>query len=293
MEMNEETRARYHAWMRRKILKRVVLPFLISCVVLYALINVFRNPNIQDDLLVLTPPNLNEDNSNIEDSEPVISLPSTYRDFDFKTYNEYAINFIDHDDAHESIVLVNKVFRLPTTFTPSDLIHPNVFTSWNQNNSQIQLNRNAARAVEDMFEKAYEEYGLILWLASGYRSYATQRTTHQYFIDTYGIEEAERVSARPGHSEHQTGLAMDITSASVGALLTEEFSLTPEGVWVKENAHRFGLIIRYPEGTSGITGVDYEPWHLRYVGTSAAREIFNNGWVLEQFVLPVPIWDQP
>ena len=111
--------------------------------------------------------------------------------------------------------------------------------------------------------------------------------THEQLNASFsdGGEAADTYSARAGHSEHQTGLAVDITSDSVNEELTVEFGETEEGKWVAENAHRFGFIIRYPEDKTLLTGYQYEPWHLRYVGIDAATEIYENGWILEEYIL--------
>ncbi|MGL4373806.1 MAG: M15 family metallopeptidase, partial [Turicibacter sp.] len=96
---------------------------------------------------------------------------------------------------------------------------------------------------------------------------------------------ADTYSARPGHSEHQTGLTMDITSPVVGNGLEEAFGATAEGQWIKENSHLFGFIIRYPQEQVFRTGYQYEPWHLRYVGVEVATEIYENNWILEDYIL--------
>ena len=119
---------------------------------------------------------------------------------------------------------------------------------------------------------AYNEKGYELIARSGYRSYDTQVMLYDRYVKEDGVEAADTYSARPGHSEHQTGLTIDITSDSVHGGLTETFGETDEGKWVAENAHRFGFIIRYPENRVDETGYQYEPWHLRYVGTEAASD---------------------
>ena len=101
------------------------------------------------------------------------------------------------------------------------------------------------------------------------------------------MEAADQYSARPGHSEHQTGLTIDITSESVHEGLTEAFGETEEGEWVAQNAHRFGYIIRYPQNRVSETGYQYEPWHLRYVGVKIATEIYEDQLILEDYVLNV------
>jgi LAS superfamily LD-carboxypeptidase LdcB len=93
-----------------------------------------------------------------------------------------------------------------------------------------------------------------------------------------GSAAADRYSARPGHSEHQSGLAFDLNT------ITEAFGYTPEGQWVAANAHRFGFIVRYPQGKEGSTGYIWEPWHLRYLGVDTATAVYNSGLSLEEYL---------
>lgn len=123
-------------------------------------------------------------------------------------------------------------------------------------------------------KKAAANDGISLSIISGFRSYYTQRTIYNNYVARDGVEEADTYSARPGHSEHQTGLAMDINSLEVS------FEDTTEGKWLNENCSRFGFIIRYPKGKSDETGYMYEPWHIRYVGERLAKELYHNGdWI--------------
>lgn len=141
----------------------------------------------------------------------------------------------------------------------------------------------AARALEELFRQAAAE-GIELAGVSGYRSYQRQEAIFNYRARERGEEVANRTSARPGQSEHQTGLAMDVSSASVGYALIEDFGNTKEGLWLAENAPRFGFIIRYPKGKEHLTGYSYEPWHIRYVGVEAAQEIAARGLILEEYL---------
>jgi len=283
--MAADIRARYEAWVRRRILRRVVR----SCVLLLALsmgliLGLGNGGNMPCGLFCS---NEVDDHDELLD-QPVVSLQPTYQDFDFSTYNEDAIVEIDAAYLNSYLILVNKVFRLPEDYVPEDLVVPKVLSAWGHDNTNHRMREVAARALEDMFDAARDDAGLILWAVSGYRSFEDQTNTHRHCLGTYGCDEAEKKSARPGHSEHQTGLTMDVTAASVGGILTQEFSNTPEGIWLVENAHRFGFIIRYPYGRINLTGIVFEPWHIRYVGTSAATYIFENGLVLEQYIFPAP-----
>ena len=132
----------------------------------------------------------------------------------------------------------------------------------------------AATALEEMFAAAKEE-GVTLSTVSGYRSYSKQSTIYARKKASQGEEEADRVSARPGTSEHQLGLAMDISKKNSSQLNTS-FAETEEGQWVAANAHRFGFIVRYLKEYEDVTGYMYEPWHVRYVGKEQAQAIYES-----------------
>jgi LAS superfamily LD-carboxypeptidase LdcB len=144
------------------------------------------------------------------------------------------------------------------------------------------LREEAAKALEELFVGAASE-SVELFAVSGYRSYETQYGLYNSYVKKWGEEKTNAVSAIPGHSEHQTGLAMDVSSRSAALDLTEEFGETLEGKWVKENAWKHGFIIRYPKDKEVITGYQYEPWHLRFVGVEVATYIHEHGLTLEEF----------
>ena len=121
--------------------------------------------------------------------------------------------------------------------------------------------------------------GLSIYIASGYRSYASQTSVYNSYVAQDGQALADTYSARPGHSEHQTGLAIDLNSVHVS------FASTPEGRWVSANAHRFGFIVRYPAGKEHITGYTYEPWHLRHVGVPLATHLYASNLTLEEYMM--------
>ena len=300
--MDAMTRARYQAWVKRRIFKRVVIPGVLLLVVLIGVTWGLRwlgnREDVEEDdatscLQEPCPEGLTTEPADERLEQPVMSRQPTYQDFNFSIYNEAAIVEVGAQYLNSYLVLVNKVFRLPEDFSPRDLVVPEVLATWGHDNTNHQMRQVAASALEALFNAAYEEAGLTLWAFSGYRSFEEQAYAHQYCLSTHGCDEGEKRSARPGHSEHQTGLTMDITAASVGGILTQELSKTPEGIWVAENAHRFGFIIRYPEGKTHLTGIIFEPWHIRYVGREAATYIFENDLVLEQYIFPLPQWEQP
>jgi len=197
------------------------------------------------------------------------------------------VQVVDEKGANSYQVLVNKNFALSDQYAPQDMRVLQVMDA-NQNlNLTIKLRSRAADMVEALFLAAAEEEGLELLAVSGYRSYVHQEDLYEYYVHTHGKREADRFSARPGHSEHQTGLAIDVSSPSLEGRIDEAFGETAEGIWLVENAARFGFIIRYPEDREKDTGFMYEPWHLRYVGIAAAQIIKQNNWIFEDYVADI------
>lgn len=181
-------------------------------------------------------------------------------------------------------VMVNKFWSLPEGYRPADLIKPNVLFSFGDENSdRSKLRAEAAESLEIMFNVAKGE-GIELYARSGFRSYETQEAIFKNEVATFGYEQAVLYVALPGTSEHQTGLAMDITAKSVGLELVEAFEGTAEGKWLAANAHHYGFILRYPKGKTNITGYAFEPWHFRYVGVDVAEEIYAKGLTFEEYM---------
>lgn len=180
--------------------------------------------------------------------------------------------------------LVNRQYRLSEDYVPHDLVPVEVPTIFPDHPEINQLRTPAADSLNQMFDSA-EEDGIILHARSGYRSYGTQEIQYNSYVEANGEEAASRFSAPAGASEHQTGLAMDVTSESVGYELLASFGETAEGEWVRENAHIYGFIIRYHDGKEEITGYMYEPWHLRYVGKQLAHDIYESGLTYEEYIM--------
>lgn len=133
-------------------------------------------------------------------------------------------------------------------------------------------------AAFDAMQAEAASLGLDIYISSGFRSYESQRSIYNRYVAADGQAEADRYSARPGHSEHQSGLTFDLNT------IDEAFAYTPEGEWVRDNAHRFGFVIRYLPGKEHITGYMWEPWHLRYLGVDVATELYNSGLTLEEYL---------
>ena len=181
----------------------------------------------------------------------------------------YPVTYSDQAAASITVV-VKKKHRLPSTYAPALV--------------SIQggsLRPEAAEAFNALISEAAND-GHALKNISAYRSYQTQVSVYNGWVAQYGQAEADTFSARPGHSEHQTGLAVDIAYADGSYALEQSFGDTPAGQWIAANAPRFGFIIRYQKGRDAETGYSYEPWHLRYVG-AAAQAITASGQTMDQY----------
>ena len=182
----------------------------------------------------------------------------------------------------EYLILVNKTHGLDDSYEPADL--KSVSQTADDRAARYQnLRAEAADAFDQLTQEASEE-GLTIVLTTGYRPYSYQKQLYDTYLKSNGNTWTEHYSAEPGHSEHQTGLAADVSSPSADYELKAEFADTAEGKWLAQNAHRFGFIIRYPDGREDITGYKYEPWHIRYVGIDYATEIYNRNLTLEEFL---------
>lgn len=176
------------------------------------------------------------------------------------------------------MMLVNKEFALRFDFNPGSSRVVNVDST-----REMELDDGAATSLELMFAKAKED-GINLVLVSAYRDFELQNTLYYRKVQSVGYVEAGKYVARPGESEHQTGLAADISCASVNFGLSESFKETPEYEWLMNNAGNYGYILRYLEGASDITGYSYEPWHFRYIGdTEIANFIMENKLTFEEY----------
>ena len=176
--------------------------------------------------------------------------------------------YVNEMNLGGKLFLVNREFSLSSDYKPDDLAVPKVIGT----GEHVMMRREAAEALEKMFAAAKEEKGFVLYAISGFRSYGKQNMIHSRKVSQVGEKAASRISAPPGCSEHQLGLAMDL-GCKEALHLTEKFGTTPEGQWVAANCHRFGFIIRYKAEWEDVTGYAYEPWHIRYVGAEHAKRI--------------------
>ncbi|MHA6482010.1 M15 family metallopeptidase [Paenibacillus sp. strain BS8-2] len=184
--------------------------------------------------------------------------------------------------------LVNPYNQLPDAYNPDDLIYPDVLFIFSEKVEKRMMRKEAAEALEKLFEQA-EADRIYLAGVSAYRSHATQTKLFDRYVKRDGYEKARTYSALPGTSEHETGLAIDVTSSDGSCAAADCFGDTEEAAWLAANAAEFGFIVRYPEGKDKITGYQYEPWHLRYVGAELAVELASSALTLEEYYNAVPV----
>ncbi|WP_294754905.1 M15 family metallopeptidase [uncultured Ruminococcus sp.] len=174
---------------------------------------------------------------------------------------DYAPAPAKHDIAGityiQGALIANKTYSLPADFAPG--LDPTC------ENQFYKMTNDASKQ------------GLYIYFASGFRSYEYQSQIYNNYVARDGQAVADTYSARPGHSEHQSGLAIDVNS------IDDSFALTPEAKWLADHCHEYGFILRYPQGKEDITGYQYESWHVRYVGTDLSYAIRNSGLTMEEY----------
>jgi len=194
--------------------------------------------------------------------EPALKKPNTPAPLNKQKYSL--------DEPSSLWAVINKQRPLPSTYSPSDLT-----------NANGGLLRSEASSALEQLLSASSNNGVPMSIISSYRSYSTQQSTYNGWVARDGQAQADTYSARPGHSEHQTGLAVDLGNGTCNLEIC--FGNTPAGQWLAKNAHSYGFIIRYQNGKQAITGYQYEPWHLRYLGKELAAEIYKSGQTMEEF----------
>ncbi|HJV47165.1 MAG TPA: M15 family metallopeptidase [Bacillota bacterium] len=179
-------------------------------------------------------------------------------------------------------VLVNKYRYLPVGYVPKDLVQPNIPFSFLGRSQKKLMRKEAALALEKLFVQAKNDHMNLVGV-SAYRSFDSQNSIFKGNVKQQGEAAAKQVSAIPGHSEHQTGLAIDVSTPKIENVLEPRFGETDEGRWIVQNGPSYGFIVRYPQGKEQITGYTYEPWHIRYVGIQLAKEISEQNITLEEY----------
>lgn len=178
-------------------------------------------------------------------------------------------------------VLVNKQNAIPEDYIPANLTAPNLPLRSGTGSPEMHVRGDIVQPLEQLFAAASQD-GRQLMVGSAYRSAITQRSLFNGYVASAGYETASKYSALPGHSEHQLGLGVDISTLSQNCYLEECFTSTPDGEWLANNAHKFGFALRYLKGKEAITGYNFEPWHYRYVGIDLATALHESGFTLEE-----------
>ena len=185
-------------------------------------------------------------------------------------------------EAKGLLILVNKTHPVDQNYKPDDLEKIKDYAP-DRSETTRYMRAEAAEAFHQMVDKAAED-GIELKMTTAYRSFDFQKILFDNYVAQKGEEQANTFSAKPGQSEHQTGLAVDVSSPSVDYQLSDDYGKTKEGKWIADHAYRFGFILRFPKGKEDVTGYQYEPWHLRYVGLAAAKEIHDEDLTLEEYL---------
>lgn len=191
---------------------------------------------------------------------------------------------LDQDIENGYLILVNKEKEnhLSDSYKPDDLEHVK-YVAKDRSEEGFYLREEACEQFKKLSEDAAEE-GIDIVVTTAYRSYGFQTALFTSYVQQKGEEAANKTSARPGESEHQTGLAADLSTDEINYRNSSDFGNTKAGEWVAENCYKYGFIIRFPNHQEDITGYTYEPWHIRYVGKTAAKEIFDEDITLEEYI---------
>lgn len=226
-----------------------------------------KHPSFKTDMYHLYYKEYQNNNNNIVYSLNKVNFPNFYKN----VIVSKSFSFID--SSGYSYPFVNKSYYLSKDYIPNDLVFVDV-PKIERINQEMLIEKNTLDKYHSLYEALLEE-NLELIIFSAYRSY-------DYQIGIYQNAKNKNYVALPGHSEHQTGFAIDISKKDVG--LTEQFENTYEFNYLINNAHKYGFILRYPKGKEKITGYSYEPWHFRYVGEEIATFIYNNNITLEEYI---------
>lgn len=205
------------------------------------------------------------------DTKEIVAIINTHNNYKKYDYD------LDTDLSKDDLLIVNKFYHLSADYQPDDLVVVNNKYYYGTNH---KLRKKAYEAFIDMWNAANNE-NIYLIMNSSYRTYESQVKVYDEYKNTKGTSYADKIAARPGYSEHQTGLALDIFSKD--NTTTSNFKGSPAHIWLQENSYRFGFIERYQEGKEDITGFAAEAWHYRYVGVEAATFIYNNNITFEEY----------
>lgn len=247
----------------------VLIVVVLICIAIYFLSSNGKLLNMTDQKndSEMHEDQINEENKKIENEEETNKEEKQEEEKEVELDNGYIVGqTLPKEPTYiKGVLIANKKYPLPKDYAPGE--------------------NKEARAAFDKMAKDAEKQGFIITAFSSYRSYDYQKQLYERYVKKDGKDNADRYSARPGYSEHQTGLAFDVGEVGRENLwLTEEFGETPAGKWLMENAHKYGFILRYPKGKEHITGYMYESWHYRYLGIELATKVKESGLTLEEYL---------
>ncbi len=214
-----------------------------------------------------------EENKN-DELEDVVRIINTNLD------ERFYERLIEADLNKGNLVLVNKYYYLDENYVPDNLVTIGTKYSWGDEGTQ-KATQETFDAFVNMHTAAYDEVGIYLMISSSYRSYADQASVYETYKLNRGERYADTIAARPGHSEHQTGLALDIFSTASSN--RAEFVNSQAFLWLELNAHKYGFILRYAEDEVDTTGYEFESWHYRYVGVDTALKVYDSGLTYDEY----------
>ena len=218
-----------------------------------------NNETKEDFELVVKAKPVNNNTNNNNNNTNTFRTEGTSPSLAGTTSNGHTVTVTNGIAYVDGYMIANKTYALPESYAPG-------------------MNATVTAKANEMFAAAAQA-GYTMWNQSGFRSYATQKSLYTGYVNRSGKAQADTYSARPGNSEHQTGLAFDVC-ATGKACINSGFDNTPEAKWLSENAYKYGFILRYPQGKQNETGYMYESWHFRYVGVDLATKLYNNGnWI--------------
>lgn len=300
-----------------KTLQEVILQnkFIEDYFESYLKIDYLNKDDFVDNINSLLNKNYNSDEINnifkLSDNQVKLILKSEYKDlndyfkiknFNFENLDRYESWRKNHNDSlldivtninigidlqpyeqtklsenpDDYLVLVNKFNGIDKNYKPSDLEY---MTGYYQN--KVYIRKDAKTAFENLANAMKKETGVNIMPTTAYRDYSFQETLYTKYVYQDGVEEADKYSARPGFSEHQTGLAIDLKNPKLTSVRLSDNDYT----WLKDNAYKYGFIIRFPASKEHLTGYQEENWHIRYVGVEHAKKIYENKLCLEEYLV--------
>lgn len=275
----------------KKILLCVIVLFLIIAIPmeladLYIANRNTDSENISEDMVTKDPDENSKPEEVEEPSVPVEEVKPPKEENNNSTSNwwEYPNDIKTATRSGDDLlVLVNKQYKLPSTYVPKDLVKAS--NAGIRRGDSYYLRNILINDLKNMIT-ATKADGIDLSIVSGYRSYATQQSTYNYWLSKNNNDVAyvDTFSARPGHSQHQLGTVIDFSSNEINDALGDSFANTKASKWLVSNAYKYGFVISYPKGDESTTGYKYESWHYRYIGRSNALEMKNSGNILEIYL---------